>query len=99
MLPEVNYTVQYHYRRTPVVVKVYDGVAGGVSYQPQIKDLRRGQPIKEGDDANETSFRLAFSGRPVEGWLLNVSAPKATDPVVGLSPGHSLPERRPGSSV
>jgi len=30
MLLEVNYTVQYHYRKTPVVVKGYDAVAAGL---------------------------------------------------------------------
>ncbi len=32
----MNYTVQYHYRKTPVVVKGYDAVAAGLSQQPQI---------------------------------------------------------------
>jgi hypothetical protein len=57
----VNYTVQYYYRRTPVVVKDYDAVAGGVSYQPQIKDLRWAQPIKEGDGLSEAHCKSGFS--------------------------------------
>jgi hypothetical protein len=31
MLLEVNYTVQYHYRKTPVDVKDYDAVAADLS--------------------------------------------------------------------
>jgi len=96
---EVNYTVQYYYRRTPVVVKGYDAVAAGVSYQPQIKVLRRWEPIKEGDGLSEANCKPGYSGRPVEGWVLYVSAAMAADPDVGLSPGHALPERRPGPSA